>query len=139
MDFELTEEQKIVQMSIRQFMLKEIEPIAEKIERDDAFPEDIWKRLGRLGALGVTVDEQYGGSGFDLLTGVLINETIARTCPALSLSYSAHANLCADNLNRNAKEDQKGKYPTVKKIHLYILAYDNAIYSSIGIGFCTKY
>jgi isovaleryl-CoA dehydrogenase len=109
-DFELTEEQKIVRTSVRQFMLKEIEPIAEKIDRDDELPGDIWKKLGRLGVLGATVDEEYGGSGFDLLTGTLINETMARTCPALSLSYSAHANLCADNLNRNAREEQKRKY-----------------------------
>jgi isovaleryl-CoA dehydrogenase len=109
-DFELTEEQKIIQMSVRQFMLKEIAPIAENIDRDDELPGDIWKKLGKLGVLGVTVDEEYGGSGFDLLTGTLINETIARTCPALSLSFAAHANLCADNLNRNADREQKRKY-----------------------------
>ncbi len=110
MDFELNDEQKIVQMSVHQFMVKEIEPIAEKIDRDDEFPEGIWNKLGELGVLGATVDEECGGSGFDLLTGVLVNEQIARTCPALALSYSAHANLCADNLNRNANEYQKMKY-----------------------------
>ena len=78
--------------------------------RSKAFPEGIWGRLGDLGVLGATVDETYGGSGFDLLTGVLIVEEIARTCPALALSYAAHANLCADNLNRNAEDDQKRRY-----------------------------
>jgi isovaleryl-CoA dehydrogenase len=66
--------------------------------------------MGDLGILGVTVSEQYGGSGFDLLSAVLVIEQIARTCPALAVSYGAHANLCTDNLYRNGTEDQKGKY-----------------------------
>ncbi len=110
MDFELTEEQKLVQTSVRRFMLEEIAPDTERIDREARFPEDIWRRLGDLGLLGATVDEAHGGSGFDLLTGVLIVEEIARTCPALALSYAAHANLCADNLNRNAEDDQKRRY-----------------------------
>jgi isovaleryl-CoA dehydrogenase len=109
-DFELTEEQKLVQASVRRFMVNEVEPVADVIDRDDEFPEGIWKRLGELGVLGVTVNPEYGGSGCDLLTGVLVNEQIARTCPALSLSYAAHANLCADNLNRNGSEAQKLRY-----------------------------
>ena len=110
MDFELREEQKLVQMSVRQFMLKEIAPDAERIDREDEFPEGIWHRLGELGLPGATIDEAYGGSGFDLLTGVLIVEEMARTCPALALSYAAHANLCADNLNRNADHARKQQY-----------------------------
>jgi len=110
MDFELKEEQKLVQMSVRQFMLKEIAPETERIDREDEFPEGIWQRLGELGLLGATIDEEYGGSGFDLLTGVLINEEMAKTCPALALSYAAHANLCADNLNRNGDDAQKMQY-----------------------------
>jgi isovaleryl-CoA dehydrogenase len=91
-------------------MVKEIEPIAEKIDREDKFPPGIWKRMGDLGLLGVNIPEEYGGSGYDLLTGILVMEQIARTCPALAVSYGAHANLCADNLNRNGNEDQKRKY-----------------------------
>jgi isovaleryl-CoA dehydrogenase len=110
MDFDLNEEQRIIQRNVRQFMVKEIEPVAEKIDREDEFPPGIWKKLGELGVLGVTVPEAYGGSGFDLLTAVLVIEQIARTCPALAVSYGAHANLCADNLSRNANEHQKAKY-----------------------------
>ena len=110
MDFELREEQKLVRMSVRQFMLKEIAPDTERIDREDKFPEGVWLRLGELGLLGATIDEAHGGSGFDLPTGVLIVEEMARTCPALALSYAAHANLCADNLNRNADDDQKRRY-----------------------------
>jgi isovaleryl-CoA dehydrogenase len=110
MDFELTEEQKLVQASVRQFMLGEIAPDTERIDREASFPENIWRRLGEIGLLGASVDEAYGGSGLGLLTAVLIVEEMARTCPALALSYAAHANLCADNLNRNAEEDQKRRY-----------------------------
>jgi isovaleryl-CoA dehydrogenase len=110
MDFDLNEEQRIIQRNVRQFMVKEIEPVAEKIDREDEFPPGIWKKLGELGVLGVTVSEAYGGSGFDLLSAVLVIEQIARTCPALAVSYGAHANLCADNLSRNANEQQKEKY-----------------------------
>jgi isovaleryl-CoA dehydrogenase len=110
MDFELAEEQKLVQASVRQFMRNEIAPDTERIDREARFPEGIWQRLGGLGLLGATVDEAHGGSGLDLLTGVLIVEEMARTCPALALSYAAHANLCADNLNRNAEDDQKRRY-----------------------------
>ena len=110
MDFELTEEQRIVQKNVRQFMVKEIEPLTEQIDRNDKFPPGIWKKMGELGVLGVTVAEEYGGSGFDLLTAILVIEQMGRTCPALAISYGAHANLCADNLNRNANEAQKMKY-----------------------------
>ncbi|MFH0957565.1 MAG: acyl-CoA dehydrogenase family protein [Pseudomonadota bacterium] len=110
MDFDLTEEQRMVQRNVRQFMLKEIEPVAEQIDRDDKFPSGIWKKMGDLGILGVTIPEEYGGSGFDLLTAVLVIEQIARTCPALAVSYGAHANLCVDNLYRNGTEEQKKKY-----------------------------
>ena len=110
MDFELTEEQKITQRTVYEFMVKEIEPIAEQIDREDEFPAGIWKKMGELGILGVTADPEHGGSGCDLLTGVLVNEQIARICPALALSYAAHANLCVDNLDRNANKKQKSKY-----------------------------
>ena len=110
MDFDLTEEQKIIQKTVHELMVKEIEPVAEQIDRDDEFPLGIWKKLGELGILGVTADPEYGGSGCDLLTGVLINEEIAKICPALALSYAAHANLCVDNLDKIANTKQKTKY-----------------------------
>ncbi|MEJ2717544.1 MAG: acyl-CoA dehydrogenase family protein [Deltaproteobacteria bacterium] len=110
MDFDLSEEQKLVQRNVRQFMLKEIAPLAEQIDREDKLPPGVWKKMGDLGILGVTISEEYGGSGFDLLTAVLVIEQIGRVCPALAVSYGAHANLCADNLHRNASEEQKRKY-----------------------------
>ena len=110
MDFELSEEHRMVQQNVRQFMVKEIEPLAEQIDEEDQFPPGIWKKMGALGFLGVTIDEKYGGSGFDLLAAVLIIEQMARVCPGLALSYGAHANLCCDNMHRNCNEEQKMKY-----------------------------
>jgi len=110
MDFEFTEEQRMVQRNVRQFMVREIEPVAEKIDREDEFPPGLWKKLGDLGLLGVTVSEEHGGSGFDLLTAVLVLEQMARTCPAIALSYGAHSNLCTDNIQRNGSEAQKCTY-----------------------------
>ncbi|MDY7035050.1 MAG: acyl-CoA dehydrogenase family protein [Thermodesulfobacteriota bacterium] len=110
MNFELTMEQKDIQKAAREFAKKEIEPIAEQMDRDEAFPLDIWKKMGDLGFMGISIPEEYGGSGYELLTGVLVAEQIFRVSPALGTSYGTQANLVAHNLNRNGTEDQKKKY-----------------------------
>jgi isovaleryl-CoA dehydrogenase len=110
MDFELTKEQKMIQKNVREFMRKEIAPVAEEIDREDRFPQDIWKKLGDLGLLGLGISEEYGGTGYDILTFALVAEQMARICPALALSYGAHVNLCAHNLARSGNEEQKHKY-----------------------------
>ncbi len=110
MDFELTKEHKLIKSQVREFMKKQIAPQAEEIDRENRFPKGLWKQLGDLGILGVCVPEAYGGSGYDILAGVLATAEIARVCPAISLSYGAHSNLCADNLARNGNERQKQKY-----------------------------
>jgi isovaleryl-CoA dehydrogenase len=110
MDFELSQEERMIQYNVRQFMIREIAPITDKIDREDCFPPDIWRKLGDLGILGVTVPEEYGGAGLSLLAAVLVMEQIARVCPALAISYGAHAILCADSIKRNGNEDQKKRY-----------------------------
>ena len=110
MDFELSEGYKMLADSVRDFMDKEIEPLAEQIDKDDKMPEWIWKRLGELGWLGITVPEKYGGSGFDYLAHTICCEQMTRICPALALSYGAHSNLCMDNLYRSSTEEQRNKY-----------------------------
>ena len=110
MDFELSREQKMIQKSVREFMHKEIAPLTEEIDRNDRFPEGIWKKLGDLGVLGLGIPEEYGGSGLDMMALVLAVEEIARVCPALALSYGAHLNLCAHNLERNGTDDQKQRF-----------------------------
>jgi len=106
----LSQEHRLLQQNVRQFMVREVEPLGERIDREDRFPPGIWKKLGQMGLLGVTIPEEYGGSGFDVLAAVLIAEQMARVCPALALSYTAHSNLCAHNLHRNGTEEQRRKY-----------------------------
>lgn len=110
MEFDLSEEHRMLAASVRDFMEKEIEPIIGQIDREDKFPEEIWQKVGSLGWLGVTIPEEYGGSGFDYLAQAIVAEEMARICPALALSAAAHSNLCCDNLYRSATEAQRHKY-----------------------------
>ncbi len=110
MNFELSKEQKLIQKNIREFMLKEVEPIAEKIDREDYFPREVWDKLGELGYMALSVDPKYGGSGYDMFTHGLVMEQMSRVNAAVSLSYGAHTLLCAHNIENNANEDLKQKY-----------------------------
>jgi isovaleryl-CoA dehydrogenase len=110
MDFELNEEHKMLAKGVRDFMEREIEPIAGQIDREDKFPEWVWRKMGELGWLGVTIPEEYGGAGFDYLAQAIVAEEMARICAALALSAVAHSNLCCDNLYRNGTEGQRHKY-----------------------------
>ena len=111
MDFELSEEHKLLSDTVYKFMLKEVAPHVEQIDREDRLlPEDLWIKLGRLGILGITIPESYGGGGFDLLAAVLASEQLARVCSAVALSYIAHSILCTDNIYRHGNEDQRRKY-----------------------------
>ena len=110
MDFELTREQKMIVKNIKEFMRKEIAPISEELDREDRLPEGIWHTMGDLGLLGLGIPEAYGGCGLDKFTFTLVTEQIARVCPGLALSFAAHTNLCAHNIEYNASEEQKQKY-----------------------------
>jgi isovaleryl-CoA dehydrogenase len=110
MDFELTRDQKMIQKSVQEFMRKEIAPVAEEIDRTDRFPPDIWNKMGDIDLLGLSTSTEYGGSGYDILTFTLATEQMARICPGLALSFTAHSNLCIHNLERNATTSQKEKY-----------------------------
>ena len=110
MDFELSEAHKMLAESVYDFMLREIDPIAEQIDREDKLPDWVWKKVGQLGWMGVTVPDEYGGSGMDYLAQCICLEQMSRICPALSLSCHAHSNLCCDNLYRNGNEEQRQKY-----------------------------
>lgn len=110
MDFELSNEQKRIQKSVREFMLKEVSPITDEIDRDDIFPSELWKKMGSADILGVNIAEEYGGCGYNLLTTALVMEQMGRISPAVALSVGANINLCAHNLEKNATEKQKKKY-----------------------------
>ncbi len=107
---ELDEAQRLLQQTVRQFVRDEIDPIADDVDRDDTFPRHLWPMLGGLGLLGVTIDEQYGGSNAGLLCGVIATEEIARGSASVALSYGAHANLCANNIAANGSDAQREQY-----------------------------
>lgn len=110
MDFNLSEEHKMLRDTAYNFAQKEIGPIAEEIDKKDELPDGIFKKLGELGFLGITIPEKYGGAGCDILSQILVIEQLARVSPSIALSYGAHSNLCMHNLLRNGNEKQREKY-----------------------------
>ena len=78
MDFNLSDEQVMLRESVRHFAAKELKPIAEEVDREDRWPAGMWKKLGALGVLGITIDPDYGGAGADILSGALVVEELAR-------------------------------------------------------------
>jgi isovaleryl-CoA dehydrogenase len=109
-DFELDDAHRMLRDTVYDWAAREIGPIAADIDRADEFPMQLWPQMGALGLLGVTVSEQYGGSGFDLLAGVLACEQIARFSASVALSYGAHANLCVNNIFVNGNDTQRLRY-----------------------------
>ena len=110
MDFHFSDQHVMLRESVRNFAAKEIRPIAEEIDSEDEWPEGMWGKLADLGVMGITVDEEYGGAGADLLSAVIVLEELSKASPSIALSWGAHANLCCNNLNHNANAAQKKKY-----------------------------
>jgi len=108
--FPLGEEIDLLRESVRGFADKEIGPRADLIDRENTFPDDLWKKLGDMGLLGITVPEEFGGSGMGFLAHVVAMEEISRASGSIGLSYGAHSNLCVNNIAHNATEAQKKKY-----------------------------
>jgi isovaleryl-CoA dehydrogenase len=110
LNFQLGETVDALRDSVRQFCAKEIAPRAAAFDRDNAFPIELWRRLGELGTLGITAEEEYGGLGLGYLAHVVVMEEISRASAAVGLSYGAHSNLCVNQIRRNGTEPQRRKY-----------------------------
>jgi isovaleryl-CoA dehydrogenase len=110
LDFGLGETADLLRDTVRRFAADEIAPRAREIDESNDFPRDLWPRLGALGLLGVTVEEDYGGSAMGYTEHVVAMEEISRASAAVGLSYGAHSNLCVNQISRNGTEAQKRKY-----------------------------
>ncbi len=110
LDFALGETADMLRDTVAAFAAEEIAPRAADIDRDNAFPMDLWPKLGSLGLLGVTVAEDYGGSAMGYLEHMVAMEEISRASASVGLSYGAHSNLCVNQIHRNGTEEQKRRY-----------------------------
>ncbi len=109
-DFGLGSDVEMLRKSVHDFAQDRIAPRADAIDRDNTFPRDLWPEMGALGLHGITVEEEYGGSGLGYLEHCVAMEEISRASAAVGLSYGAHSNLCVNQLRRNGNAEQKKKY-----------------------------
>jgi isovaleryl-CoA dehydrogenase len=110
LDFDLGETVEALRDTVRAFTAAEVAPIAAELDKTDVFPRHLWPKMGALGLLGITVEEEYGGTGLGYLEQAIAIEEISRGSAAVGLSYGAHANLCVNQIRRNGTDAQKRKY-----------------------------
>lgn len=110
LDFNLGEDVEMLRASLRDFADAEIAPRAARIDADDQFPADLWRKFGDLGLLGVTVKEEYGGADMGYVAHMVAMEEISRASASVGLSYGAHSNLCVNQIHRNGTDAQKRRY-----------------------------
>ena len=110
LDFGLGETADMIRSSVESFAQAEIAPRAEEIDASNEFPRDLWPRLGDLGLLGITVEEEEGGSGLGYLEHCVAMEEVSRASASVGLSYGAHSNLCVNQIKLNGTPAQRGRY-----------------------------
>jgi isovaleryl-CoA dehydrogenase len=110
LNFQLGEDIDALRDAVHDFAQTEIAPRATEIDRSDQFPMDLWRKMGSLGVLGITVGEEYGGAGMGYLAHMIAMEEISRASASVGLSYGAHSNLCVNQLKRNGTDAQRQKY-----------------------------
>ena len=110
LDFGLGSDIDMLRETVHAFAQAEIAPLAAQIDRDNQFPMPLWQRMGELGLLGITVDEEYGGSAMGYLAHAVAMEEISRASAAVGLSYGAHSNLCVNQIHRMGSAEQKARY-----------------------------
>src|SRR6187455_3311856 len=110
LNFDLGETADAIRETVNAFSQNEIAPRAAEIDRSNQFPRDLWPKIGALGLHGITVEEEYGGTGLGYLEHCIAVEEMSRASAAVGLSYGAHSNLCVNQIRRNGSEAQKKKY-----------------------------
>jgi isovaleryl-CoA dehydrogenase len=123
-DFGLGETADMLRDSVRSFAADRIAPRADEIDRSNIFPRDLWPELGKLGVHGITVEEEWGGSGLGYLAHCVAMEEISRASGSVGLSYGAHSNLCVNQIRRHGTDEQKRRYlpPLIAGAHVGGLA-----------------
>jgi isovaleryl-CoA dehydrogenase len=110
LNFQLGDDVDALRDAVREFAAVEIAPRAAEIDRADKFPADLWRKMGALGLLGITVGDEYGGAGMGYLAHMVAMEEISRASASVGLSYGAHSNLCVNQIRRNGSEAQRRRY-----------------------------
>src|SRR5208337_4879518 len=110
LDFGLGQDADMLRETVRSFSSTEIAPRADDIDRSNEFPRDLWVPMGALGLHGITVEEEWGGTGLGYLEHCIAMEEVSRGSASVGLSYGAHSNICVNQIRRNGSDEQKRRY-----------------------------